>query len=105
MISNDIGFGIVDGIVGGLSTLIFVTLGVVLFKKYLRTSLKNQICPSRPFFRFFSLSMVPIAAELKCLFAAPFWLTWATRGLGELISLLIGALIICQISKRLDLTK
>ncbi len=34
MISNLIGFGVIDLFVGGFSTLIFVTLGVILFEKY-----------------------------------------------------------------------
>jgi uncharacterized membrane protein len=54
---------------------------------------------------FFSLSMVTIAAELAIMFQVPFFLTWLTSSLGELLSLLIGAVIISQVSKRMDLTK
>ncbi len=37
MISNLIGFGVIDLFVGGFSTLIFVTLGVILFENTRRT--------------------------------------------------------------------
>lgn len=107
MISNYIGFGVVDVVVGGLSTLLFVSLGVYLFKKYMTQDVLNGLTNKAfiYFSIFFSLTMFTIAAELKFLFAEPFWLTWLTTGLGELLSLLIGALIISQIAKRLDLTK
>ena len=54
---------------------------------------------------FFSLTMVTVAAELSIMFDLPFFLTWLTTGLGELVSLLIGSVIVVQVSKRIDLTK
>ncbi|MBW9297759.1 queuosine transporter QueT [Lactococcus raffinolactis] len=107
MISNYMVFGIVDVIVGGLSTLVFVSLGVYLFKKYMtKDVLKGLTNKAFIYFTiFFSLSMVTIAAELAIMFQVPFFLTWLTSSLGELLSLLIGAVIISQVSKRMDLTK
>ncbi|GFH42884.1 queuosine transporter QueT [Lactococcus hodotermopsidis] len=107
MISNYMIFGIVDVIVGGLSTLIFVPLGVHLFKKYMVKDVLSGLL-NRAFLYFsifFSVSMFTIAAELKFLFDVPFWLTWLTSGLGEFISLLIGAIVITQVAKRIDFTK
>jgi uncharacterized membrane protein len=107
MISNYVVYGMVDVVVGGLSTLLFVTLGVHLFQKYMTVdSLKGLTNKGFLYFAiFFSLSMFTIAAELKFMFQVPFFLTWLTSGLGELISLLIGAIIISQVAKRIDLTK
>lgn len=107
MISNYMLFGIVDVIVGGLSTLVFVSLGVYLFKKYMtKAVLKGLTNKAFIYFAiFFSLSMVTIAAELAIMFQVPFFFTWLTSSLGELLSLLIGAVIISQVSKRIDLTK
>lgn len=100
-------FGVVDVIVGGLSTLVFVSLGVYLFKKYMtKDVLKGLTNQAFIYFAiFFSLSMVTIAAELAIMFQVPFFFTWLTSSLGELLSLLIGAVIISQVSKRIDLTK
>ncbi|MGC4441296.1 queuosine transporter QueT, partial [Streptococcus suis] len=36
---------------------------------------------------------------------APFWMTWLTTALGELASLLVGAIVIDRIAKRIDFTK
>ncbi|HCN74179.1 QueT transporter family protein [Pseudolactococcus plantarum] len=107
VISNYISSGIVDVVVGSLSTLIFVTLGVYLFEKYMSQDVLGGLT-TRAFIYFslfFSFTMFTIAAELSVLFGLPFFLTWLTTGVGELISLLIGSVIIYQLSKRIDLTK
>ncbi|MBJ8349588.1 QueT transporter family protein [Streptococcus zalophi] len=107
MISNLYSFGVIDVFVGGFSTLIFVTLGIILFKKYQNDYLLNGII-SKGFLYFsvfFAASMITIALELHYLFGAPFWLTWFTTGVGELLSLLVGAVIIEKISKTIDFTK
>lgn len=50
-------FGIVDVIVGGLSTLVFVSLGVYLFKKYLNEEvLKGLTNKAFIYFAIFFLS-------------------------------------------------
>lgn len=107
MISNYMVYGIVDVIVGGLSTFIFVGLGTYLFKKDMdKPILKGLTNKGFVYFAlFFSVSMVTIAAELHLMYQAPFFLTWLTSGLGELLSLLIGAVIISQVAKRIDFKK
>lgn len=106
MISNFYSFGLVDVLVGGGSTLVFVTLGVILFDRYKKDYLFNGLF-NKAFFYFsffFATSMVTVAIELY-FFGSPFWLTWFTTAVGELASLLIGALIMDKLGKRIDLTQ
>ncbi|SJZ52944.1 Uncharacterized membrane protein [Pilibacter termitis] len=108
MIFNFLTYGIVDVIVGGGSTLIFVTLGTILFKslkgKRVGIGSISYNLQFLVFAIFFSLSMITIALELHYLFKEPLLLTWATTAIGEFLSLLIGGWIIEQIGKRVDLT-
>jgi len=46
--------------------------------------------------------MVTIAAELTLVTQAPFWATWFTVALGELASLLVGAVLIKKLAKVID---
>lgn len=106
MISNFYSFGLVDVLVGGGSTLVFVTLGVILFDRYKKEYVFNGLF-NKAFFYFsffFAASMVTVAIELY-FFGSPFWLTWFTTAVGELASLLIGALIMDKLGKRIDLTQ
>ena len=107
MISNFFSFGLLDVFVGGGSTLVFLTLGVVLFSKVKPGYLLNGWL-RKDFFLFsifFSISMVTIAIELNIVTGAPFLLTWFTTAIGECASLLVGAILIDKISKRIDLTQ
>lgn len=107
VLANLLTLGAIDAIVGGGSTLIFVSLGVYLFKKYQEETLFNGwINKAFLYFAvFFSLSMFTIALELVYLFGAPFWLTWFTVAVGEFASLIVGGLLMFQIGKRIDLTR
>ena len=51
---------------------------------------------------YFSFFMVTIAAELSLVAQAPFWATWFTVALGELASLLVGAVLIKKLAKVID---
>ncbi|MGT2934850.1 QueT transporter family protein [Streptococcus castoreus] len=102
MIANFYSFGLIDVIVGGGSTLVFVTLGVLLFEKYQKDYLFNGML-NKAFFYFsffFATSMVTVAMELY-FFGAPFLLTWFTTATGELVSLLVGAMVIDKVAKRI----
>lgn len=107
MIANFYSFGMIDVIVGGGSTLIFVSLGVMLFKKFQNQTILNGLFDKAFFYFsiFFAASMFTVALELKVIAQAPFFFTWFTTGIGELASLLIGSLIIKSLSKRIDFTK
>ncbi|MGT2753413.1 QueT transporter family protein [Streptococcus ovis] len=107
MIANLIGFGWIDVFVGGGSTLVFVTLGVILFGKYMKEPLFGGLM-NKAFFYFaifFSLSMFTIAIELNVLYQSPFLFTWFTTGIGEFASLLVGAVIITNLAKHIDFTR
>ena len=103
MISNLMVYGVVDLLVGGLSTLLFVSIGVLLFERYKKEYLFNGWM-NKAFFYFsffFAATMFTIALELNIMYQAPFFLTWLTTGLGELLSLLIGAVVIESVMKRI----
>lgn len=104
MIANFYSFGLIDVFVGGSSTLLFVTLGVLLFKKYKNDYVFNGLFNKAFFYfsLFFATSMITVAIELS-FFGLPFLLTWFTTAMGELASLLIGSIIIDKLSKRMHL--
>lgn len=104
MIANFYSFGLIDVFVGGGSTLLFVTLGVLLFKKYKNEYVFNGLFNKAFFYfsLFFAASMITVAIELS-FFGSPFLLTWFTTAMGELASLLIGSIIIDKLSKRMHL--
>ena len=89
------------------STLVFLSLGVWLFSKYSKDYLFNGLIRKDHFFFsiLFSISMITIAAELNIVAEAPFFFTWFTTGIGEFASLIVGAIIIGKIGKRIDLTR
>ena len=107
MIANLFSFGIIDVAVGGGSTLVFLSLGVWLFSKYSKDYLFNGLIRKDHFVFsiLFSISMITIAAELNIVAEAPFFLTWFTTAIGEFASLIVGAILIGKIGKRLDLTR
>ncbi|KKF58248.1 QueT transporter family protein [Streptococcus uberis] len=104
MIANFYSFGLIDVFVGGGSTLLFVTLGVLLFKKHKNDYVFNGLFNKAFFYfsLFFAASMITVAIELS-FFGSPFLLTWFTTAMGELASLLIGSIIIDKLSKRMHL--
>ena len=107
MIANFFSFGLIDVAVGGGSTLVFLSLGVLLFSKYSKDYLFNGLIRKDHFFFsiLFSISMITIAAELHIVAEAPFFFTWFTTGIGEFTSLIVGAIIIGKIGQRIDLTR
>lgn len=104
---NPYSLGLPDVLIGGLSTLVFVYLGVLLFQKFDRqTVLGNRFKLSHLLFSvFFAATMFTIAAELTIYSGYPFFPTWGMLFLGELSSLIFGAFVIKQIGDRIDLTK
>lgn len=105
LMANFYSFGMIDVLVGGLSTLVFVGLGVKLFKKYQSETILNGLF-NKAFFYFsffFAASMITVALELHVIAQAPFFVTWLTTGLGELASLLVGSLVIGTVLKRIEL--
>ncbi|GBG96703.1 QueT transporter family protein [Lactococcus termiticola] len=97
--------GLVDFLVGGGSTLIFLGLGVLITKRLEGKRILGGAVNLRflVFSVFFAISMVTIAAELHFMLQLPFWITWATLAGGEFVSLIIGMFIIEQINRHIDL--
>ena len=89
MIANLFSFGWIDVFVGGGSTFAFLGLGLILFGRF-----KNK-------FLFDGL----IRLDLYYLQGQPFFYNWLTMGVGEFASLIFGAIVINQLSKRIDFTK
>lgn len=49
--------------------------------------------------------MITIAAELYIVAEAPFFFTWFSTGIGEFASLIVGAILIGKLGRRIDLTR
>ena len=107
MIANLFSFGWIDVFVGGGSTFVFLGLGLILFGRFKNKFLFDGLIRLDHFLFaiFFSISMFTIALELYYLQGQPFFYNWLTMGLGEFASLIFGAIVINQLSKRIDFTK
>ena len=97
----------IDVFVGGGSTFVFLGLGLFLFGRFKNKFLFDGLIRLDHFLFaiFFSISMFTIALELYYLQGQPFFYNWLTMGLGEFASLIFGAIVINQLSKRIDFTK
>ena len=97
-------FNMIDVVVGSLSTLVFVGSGVYFFDRFKNQDILGGLFDkAHVYFAFyFSFFMVTIAAELTLVTQAPFWATWFTVAIGELASLLVGAILIKKLAKVID---
>lgn len=95
-----------DVIIGSLSTLIFLSLGVWITKglegKRLFTIINLRFLA---FSVFFAASMFTIGAELHVILHIPFWLTYFQVAIGEFGALFVGGFIVEALSKVIDLRK
>ena len=107
MIANLFSFGWIDVFVGGGSTFVFLGLGLILFGRFKNKFLFDGLIRLDHFLFaiFFSIFMFTIALELYYLQGQPFFYNWLTMGVGEFASLIFGAIVINQLSKRIDFTK
>lgn len=81
------------------------TLLVLLLCRALTKNIKNDIVKMVITAIIFALSMFTIAGQLTILLGLPFWATWLTVGIGELLSMTVGGMIIYALSKKIDLSK
>ena len=97
-------YNMIDVVVGSLSTLVFFGSGVHFFDRFKNQDILGGLFDkSHVFFAFyFSFFMLTIAAELTLVTQAPFWATWFTVAMGELASLLVGAILIKKLAKVID---
>lgn len=92
--------GLIDVVVGSISTLIVLLLNDSVTKRVKNMKLRMVITAL-----IFSFSMFTVAGQLKLLYQAPFFFNWGVIALGELVSMLVGGIIIYWISKKIDLTR
>ncbi|SHH52151.1 QueT transporter family protein [Virgibacillus chiguensis] len=86
--------------IGSISTFL-----VLIFCRHVTQQMKNDILKIATTTIIFAVSMFTIAAQLTLLFDLPFFYTWLTVGIGELLSMTIGGIVIYLLAKRVDFTK
>ncbi|OJG26184.1 hypothetical protein RU98_GL000686 [Enterococcus caccae] len=92
--------GLVDVIIGSLSTLVVLLLSYYI-TKHLKSPIKKMVITAM----ICSLSMFTVAAQLTYFYQLPFFYTWLTVGIGELLSMSVGGILLYWIHKKIDLTK
>ncbi|MFC6170760.1 QueT transporter family protein [Loigolactobacillus jiayinensis] len=91
--------GIIDIIFGTLGTLVMTTLSY-----YLSRRLKSVTAKLATSTLICTVAMWSVALELHLISKVPFWPTYLSVALGELLSLVIGAILFYVLAKRIDLT-
>lgn len=86
--------------VGGIATFL-----VLILSRAITKNMKNLRMKIAATAIIFSLSMFTVAGQLYIVFNLPFWVTYLTVGLGELLSMTIGGIIIYLVNKKIDLAK
>lgn len=92
--------GLVDVIIGSLSTFVVLILSYYATKQ-LKSTIKKMIITTI----ICSLSMFTVAGQLTYFYHLPFFYSWLTVAIGELLSMSIGGILIYWISEKIDLTK
>lgn len=90
---------VLDVPIGGISTFLVLVLCRTITKR-----LKNEVFKIAVTAVVFALSMFTVAGQLYFLFDFPFFHTWLMVGLGELLSMVIGGIMIYAVSKKIDLS-
>lgn len=85
--------------IGSLSTLL-----VLIFVRFVTAKIKDMRVKFVITAIIVAISMFSIAGELYWVSKIPFWMSWLTIGLGELLSMAVGGFIIYPISKRINLS-
>jgi len=83
--------------IGGIATLL-----VLLLCRYVTRNIKNDVLKMGITAIIFALSMFTVAGQLTFLFGLPFWPTYFTVGLGELLSMTVGGMIFHSLRKKID---
>lgn len=87
--------GLIDVVVGGLSTFI-----VLVIVHYVTKKIQHPIWKFIVTGLICSFSMFTIAGQLALLFDAPFWATWLAIAIGELVSMSVGGVIMYLVSQK-----
>lgn len=91
---------IVDVPIGGIATFL-----VLLLCRSITKHIANDIGKMVVTALIFAVSMFTVAGQLTILYELPFWATWFTVGIGELLSMTVGGLTIYLLNKKIDLSK
>lgn len=86
--------------IGGSATFLVLVLSRFVTKNIKNLKVKLVITAI-----LFTLSMFTVAGQLYIVFGVPFWMTYITAGFGELLSMIIGGIIVYFLNQKLDLTK
>lgn len=86
--------------IGGLATFFTLILTRAVIKHVRDMKAKFVVTAV-----IFTISMFTVAVQLYILLDFPFWWTYFTVAIGELLSMTIGGFIIYAVSKKVDLTK
>lgn len=92
--------GLVDLIFGTTETLLMTALSYYLSRKFKKVPVKLSICVL-----ICTASSWIIALELFYVLHLPFWMSYLTVGIGEFISVAIGAVIFWLVNKKINLSK
>lgn len=92
--------GLVDVVIGSTSTFIVLFLSYYLTRK-LESPIKKMILTAI----ICSFSMFTVAGQLTYFYHLPFFYTWITVAIGELLSMSVGGILIYWINEKIDLTK
>lgn len=90
----------IDVPVGGLATLF-----VLIIVRVVTQRMKNKKAKFVVTALLVVLSMFTVAAQLYIVGDYPFWWTYLTVAIGELLSMTVGGFLIYYLSKRIDFTK
>lgn len=91
---------VLDVPIGSTATLLVLMLCRAVTKNIKNDKLKITVTAV-----IFALSMFTVAGQLVILYDLPFFYTWLTAGLGELVSMAVGGIFIYLLGKKVDLTK
>jgi len=91
---------ILDVPIGGIATFL-----VLILCRSITEHMKNDIVKMVVTALIFAISMFTVAGQLTILYDLPFWATWFTVGVGELLSMTVGGLTIYLLNKKIDLSK
>lgn len=86
--------------IGGIATFL-----VLLLCRALTRNIENNIVKIIITAIIFTLSMFTVAGQLYILLDLPFWATYFTVAVGELLSMTVGGVTIHLLSKKIDFTK
>ena len=91
---------ILDVLIGGIATFI-----VLLVCRSLAGRIANVAGKLSVTAIIFALSMFTVAGQLTILSGLPFWPTYLTVGIGELLSMTVGGIAIHYMNKKMDFSK